>query len=90
MEHTRVPHGLDLEAVPGGGGWLVVTAAGGSLPPHRRGRMEGGNNSAAAREAAVADVLRRCADAGRERGLLRGLPAGGTGMMLARGDIPLA
>ena len=22
MEHTRVPHGLDLEAVPGGGGWL--------------------------------------------------------------------
>ena len=64
MEHTRVPHGLDLEAVRGGWRVAVVTAAGGSLPPHRRGRMECAKNSAAAREAAVAGDLQRCADAG--------------------------
>ena len=52
----------------------VVTAAGGSLPPHRRGRTEGGKHGAAAREAAVADVLRRCADAGRQRALCKQLP----------------
>ena len=74
MEHTRVPHGLNLEAVRGGWRVAVVTAAGGSLPPHQRGRSECAKNSAAAREAAVADDLRRCADAGRQRALCEQLP----------------
>ena len=74
IEHTRVPHGLDLEAVPGGWRVAVATAAGGSLPPLWRGRREGGKNGAAAREASIADDLWRCADAGRQRVVCEQLP----------------
>ena len=74
MEHTRVPHGLNLEAVRGGWRVAVVTAAGGSLPPLWRDRSERAKNSAEVREAAVADDLRRCADAGRQRALCEQLP----------------
>ena len=42
----------------------VATAAGGSLPPLWSDRSERAKNSAEVREAAVADDLRRCADAG--------------------------
>ena len=52
----------------------VVTAAGGSLPPHRRGRSERAKKSAEGREASIADDLRRCADAGRQRALCEQLP----------------
>ena len=45
------------------------------LAPASPARPNGGReNSAAAREAAVADVLRRCADAGRQRALCEQLP----------------
>ena len=74
MEHTRVPHGLNLEAVRGGWRVAVVTAAGGSLPPHRRGRSERAKKCAEGREASIAGVHQRCADAGRQRVVCEQLP----------------
>ena len=74
MEHTGVPHGLNLEAVRGGWRVAVVTAAGGSLPPLWRGRREGRENCAAAREATIIGVHQRCADAGRQRVVCEQLP----------------
>ena len=74
MEHTRVPHGLNLEAVRGGWRVIVVTAAGCSLPPHRRGRSERAKKCAEGREASIAGVHQRCADAGRQRVVCEQLP----------------
>ena len=74
MEHTRVPHGLNLEAVRGGWRVAVVTAAGCSLPPHRCDRLLRTKNCAAAREATIIGVHQRCADAGRQRVVCEQLP----------------
>ena len=52
----------------------VVTAAGGSLPPHRRGRSERAKKCAEGREALIAGVHQRCADAGRQRVVCEQLP----------------